>query len=100
MERGILLEPINILCKEFLRHIDIRIRTAGGGNRARILAARCSISRSILKYITSSETLRENANSFKKFMIYSRSLIAVSFRKCESKKVGFRGSRSAYQKSF
>jgi small subunit ribosomal protein S16e len=90
---------IVILCI-FLKQVDIRVRTKGGGTTSQIYAIRQAIAKGIVAYYQKfiDEASKKEIKDI--LVQYDRTLLVADSRRCEPKKFGGPGARARYQKSY
>lgn len=86
-------EPIR-LCEKIIGKInfDVSIKTAGGGEKGQIDAARLSLAKAIIKFTNSEELI-------KIFLEYDRNLLVADIRRKETYKPGDSRARAKRQAS-
>ena len=88
-----IMEPLLQAGEAVWRHLDMDVKTQGGGYMGQAEAARMAIANALLKW-TKSTHLRTV------FTEYDRTMVAGDARSKESKKFGGPGARAKEQKSY
>ncbi|KAA8499795.1 40S ribosomal protein S16-1 [Porphyridium purpureum] len=93
-------EPILLLGQERFAELDFRIRVKSGGQTSQVYAVRQAISKGLVAYY---QKYRDEVskNELKDILIaYDKQLLVADPRRMEPKKIGGRGARSKYGKSY
>lgn len=98
--RNKVFEPLEIIGKEALSTLDIRVKVTGGGSVAQIYAVRQAIARGVVAYqqkyvdeVTKNETKAA-------LVALDRSLLIADPRRVEVKKANRKGARACYTTSY
>ncbi|KAI3953631.1 hypothetical protein MKW98_017455 [Papaver atlanticum] len=92
--------PILILGRQRFAGVDMRIRVRGGGHTSQIYTIRQSVAKALVAYYQKYVDEQKKKEIKDILVRYDRTLLVADPRRCEPKKLGGRGARSRFQKSY